>query len=459
METEGDERYFLRHLQSLLNTGPSRPARIALCTIGLDRFTRINEVFGHRVGDCVLGEIAERLRQVARGPGRTGTRLRGDEFVVLVPDTNDVEEAKEFVAQMLDYLARPMYIDRRWIKVTASAGIVETEVSSTLTAAHLLTSATSAMSWAKADGRDRYRVFTGRRDNQERRRQELSSEFPLAIEAGDIVVYYQQLQDLTSRHARIVGFEALARWKHPSHDLIQPNEFISLAHELGLMRTLGEHVLRQACQHAAGWLEIDGTRPYVSVNVAAEQLTDPGFVDVVVGALDDARLPPQRLQLELTESSAIAIDERTISTMGALARQQIAIVIDDFGTGHSNLDLLPPTLPVTGIKLDRRFLSRLADPAQLALLKEVVAMGRRLRLRVTAEGIQQQREADALRKLGCHVGQGFLFGQAGPADKVNEVIRRTERHRRDLRGARRAPGLVSRGRRAGHLLDGLLRGA
>ena len=347
----------VERLAALLRVG-GQTERLGVCCVDLDRFEAINDRLGRPAGDEVLVHIADRIREIADRAGHLVARLESDKFAVLLIGTAGVDEVERLASAVLDVISEPFQLHGVPINLTASAGIVESTTARLdprattchQDAAYFLDAADSALHWAKADGRARYCVYTRERDIDETERLELVAALPTAIRADEIVLYYQPLVALRSP-STIIGFEALVRWQHPRHGLLGPDKFIGLAQRYGHMTELGTHVLRQACATASRWLEIGGARPYVSVNVAAEQLADPEFVRVVQSTLDLTGLAPHRLQLELTEHATIQTDPGTRSRLRQLADSGVRLAIDDFGTGYSNLSVLAQ-LPLHGLKLD-----------------------------------------------------------------------------------------------------------
>ncbi|MGH3683379.1 MAG: putative bifunctional diguanylate cyclase/phosphodiesterase, partial [Natronosporangium sp.] len=385
------------------------------CCVDLDQFGAINDRLGSPVGDRLLVAVADRLR--AADPGRLVARHHGDRFVILIPDTTGAEDATKLADRALTSLTAPFHVDGHELSISASAGVVERPAAGA-SAVELIRAADVALHWAKADGRGCWALFEPRRSAADVARYRLSAAMPAALRRREFSLAYQPLVDL--RTGGVVGYEALARWQHPEHGLLGADQFVAQAEDTGLIVPLGIRLLEQACQRATRWPAQPGDRtPYVSVNVSARQLQQPGLVGEIAEVLDRTGLPAIRLQLEITESAVVETDADTIGRLLALSQLGIRIVIDDFGTGYSNFAYLYD-LPVHGIKLAGRLLGedRRAGRAGHAVLAALVSLGRTLGLTVTAEGVETARQARLLRVLGCHVGQGFHLGrpdQAGPA--------------------------------------------
>ncbi|GAA4709782.1 putative bifunctional diguanylate cyclase/phosphodiesterase [Phytohabitans rumicis] len=395
----------------------TRPGvRLGVCILGLDGFRTVNDSLGHGVGDQLLASVAERLGRlgrllVARVGGLLVARVGGDEFAILIDDTTCTDDAVKVADAALAALADPIRVDGHDLRVSASVGVVERPVAGT-DPSDLMRAADITLHWAKADGRGRLAVFDADRNATDVARFRLSAALPAALERGEFTLHYQPIVDLED--GTVVGAEALARWEHPRLGLVGAAGFIGLAENTGLIVPLGARLLERACRDAAGWPE----PLVVSVNLAVPQVREPGLAPQVASILDRTGLPANRLQLEITESAVMGIDDDTIHTLRALADLGVQIAIDDFGTGYSNLAYLCD-LPVHGLKLAGRFLKGRrprgeVDPTREALLTTLVALGHKLGLSVTAEGIETAAQARRLRGIGCDLGQGWHFGHPTP---------------------------------------------
>ncbi|MBW7902675.1 MAG: EAL domain-containing protein [Rhodocyclaceae bacterium] len=394
-----------------------RGAPGALLFVDLDRFKLINDSDGHDFGDRVLVEVAARLRAAARG-GDTVARLGGDEFVLLVenlPGDDAAAGVADIAARVLAALDAPMRAAEREIPLGASLGIALYPKDGD-DAATLLRHADAALYRAKEAGRGGYRFFSAGMNDEARARLHLQSELKRALELGRIEVHYQPQVDLAD--GRITGFEALARWFHPELGAIPPDRFIPLAEETGLILPLGEAVLRAACRQAAAWAARGRPLP-VAVNLSPRQLRSPTLPETIAAILAETRCEPAWIELEITESAAMADPAAAQAALGRLRGMGLSIAIDDFGTGHSSLARLT-RLPVDKLKIDRSFIPAAPDAPQsredAAVVVAIVALGRQLGLRVIAEGVESGRQRDWLAAIGCHQGQGWLFGRPQPAD-------------------------------------------
>jgi diguanylate cyclase (GGDEF)-like protein len=412
---------------------PGSTGRIGLCYLGLDGFKAVNDTLGHRVGDRLLGAVAQRLVQCAdeAGYGRRGAhlvaRLGGDEFAVLVEDSTGTEQPAALAGAVLTELQRPFDIAGQRISVSASIGVVERPAAGT-TATGLMQAADTTLYWAKADGKARWTLFDPERNAHRITRQALSSALRPAVERGEFTLEYQPLVGLGDGIVR--GVEALVRWRHPEFGTLAPNRFISLAEEDGSIVELGRWVLETACRQARAWqLERPAQPPVlVSVNVAVRQVWDSDLVADVAGVLRETGLPPNLLQLELTESAVMGSSGRPLQALQALSDMGVAIAIDDFGTGYSNLSYLS-RLPVSVLKLDGSFVRGFRDeehpnPADETIVEALVHLAHRLGLTVTAECVESARQAERLRRIGCDTGQGWLYSRPVPPERIPALISR-----------------------------------
>ncbi|HEX7661783.1 MAG TPA: EAL domain-containing protein [Pseudonocardiaceae bacterium] len=403
------------------------PKRAALCYLDLDRFKMINDSLGHDIGDQLLVAVAKRLDNAVAGPGRLVARMGGDEFVVLVEDTESVDDITDIADSVLRALRPPVMIAGHELSASASVGVVERAVSAT-TAADFMRDADITQYWAKEDGRSRWAAYDAERNAHEVARFTLSAAMPAAMERHEFYVEYQPLVRMSDE--RIVGVEALVRWQHPVFGRLPPDRFIELAEETGLIVPLGKWILRTACAEARRWLDEFGDKaPFVSVNLAVRQSREPDLVSDVRRILAETGLPPAKLQLEVTESAIMGVaDDGPLDALRTLAGMGARIAIDDFGTGYSNLAYLRH-LPVHELKIAGSFVEGLqvrgdADPVDAKIVKTLVSLAHALGLTVTAEGVETTEQADRLRRIGCDSGQGWLFARPGTAASIDKLLSR-----------------------------------
>jgi diguanylate cyclase len=395
--------------------------RLAVSAINLDRFDLVNDSLGQQIGDDLLVAVADRLALLAAQRGYRLARLGSDEFGLIVEGTTGTEDAVAAVRAALATIREPVQVDGHTLTVTASAGIVERAIAGT-DPIEFARAARMSLHWAKLDRGDGWVLFDPQRSARYVARYTLSAEMPGALARGEFTLVYQPLVDLLDGSVR--GAEALARWRHPVHGVINPAGFIDLAEDTGLIVPLGLHLLEQACEQAALWHKRVVDPPFVSVNLAVRQLRHRGLVREVRAVLDGAGLPADRLQLEITESAVVGTDDETLGTLRELADLGVRLVIDDFGTGYANLAYLR-TLPVHGLKIDGAFVRPLERPgmdrAGEAILSTMVSLAHTLGLSVTAEGVETGSQAEQLAALGCDVGQGWHLGMPGAPDRITTM--------------------------------------
>jgi diguanylate cyclase (GGDEF)-like protein len=377
----------------------------AVMFVDLDRFKTINDSLGHSVGDLLLKEVARRLVRQLR-MGDTICRIGGDEFVVVLPELKRSADAAHVAQKVIEQLSLPALIDGRELTVTPSIGIAvfpddgdDAEV--------LIRNADAAMYHAKEMGRANCQFFTEQMNLAASRRLALEGDLRRALGKGELRVYLQPI--VHARSGRPAAHEALLRWEHPSRGIVSPVEFIQVAEETGLIVGLGDWVLREACRWAAGPGAAGGLP--VAVNLSARQLGDPKLVPSVAAALEESQLPAARLELEITESTAMQQTDVTLGTLRRLKELGVSIAIDDFGTGYSSLSYLR-RFPVDKLKIDRAFVSEVPhDDNQSAIVSAIVAMAHALEVEVTAEGVETAAQRNYLTRCGCDYLQGFLIGR------------------------------------------------
>jgi diguanylate cyclase (GGDEF)-like protein/PAS domain S-box-containing protein len=398
--------------------------RIALCYMDLDGFKVINDSLGHHVGDELLMAVAERLDRSVRGEDRLVARMGGDEFVILIQDSVDTDQAISVADQVLEALVEPIRIGGHELSVSASIGIVERPVRGQ-TAAELMRDADVTLYWAKAEGKGQWALFDSDRNATEVAQFRLSATMPAALEREEFYVEYQPLVGLSG--AQVVGVEALVRWWHPELGRLGPDRFIGLAEETGLIVSLGRWVLRKACWQARIWQdEFGDAAPFVSVNLAVRQSRDTNLVADVAGILDETGLKPSSLQLELTESAIMGTADEPLDALRQLSAMGVRIAIDDFGTGYSNLAYLRH-LPVHELKIAGSFMEGLAhaeraDPVDARIVGTLVDLAHALGLTVTAEGVETEIQAQRMADIGCETAQGWYFARPCSPESIRQYI-------------------------------------
>ena len=393
--------------------------------IDLDRFKRINDTLGHAVGDALLQEMARRLRGCVRQSDLVGrnedlplgivARQGGDEFTVSLIDLRSPQDAAKVAERMLRDLEQPLYIEGQELNVTASIGIAIFPENGQ-DAETLLKNSDIALYQAKAAGRNIYKFFNQEMNAAALEKLKLEDELKHAIGRNEFVLYYQPKVDIES--GRIVGVEALIRWRHPQRGIVLPGLFIGIAEEAGMIVPIGQWVLQTACQQLAAWRQANLPQISVAVNLASPSFRSVDLAREVSAVLDSYQLRPDLLELEVTESMLMENVDVTLRTLRQLRELGVKLAIDDFGTGHSSLSYLR-RFRVDQLKIDRSFVAEITKSASdAAITTIIILLGRELNLEVVAEGVETAEQARLLREQGCRLLQGYFFGSPVPADEL-----------------------------------------
>ncbi len=389
----------------------------ALMLVDLDKFKDVNDTLGHRAGDEVIREVARRISDTVRGADVVA-RLGGDEFAVIQVQTETTLEAGALAGRIREALRKPIRIGGAEVHIGCSIGIALAPVSGK-NVAGLIELADSALYEAKNDGRNRHRFFESSIDQSMKMKQLVEEELRDAIANDQLELHYQP--QVSADGARIVGVEALVRWRHPVRGMIPPLEFISLAEERGLIVPLSEWVLRRACEDGKRW---DGLT--VAINVSAAQFKQPRFVEDLVATVEEVGFDLTRLELELTEGMIVEDEAKAEDAIFALRGHGIKMALDDFGTGYSSLIYLR-RFSFDKIKIDRSFLESMESTGESAILvHSVVHLGRALGLTVCAEGVETEEQSRFLQAVGCHQLQGYVFSRPLPAADFEALLKRAE---------------------------------
>jgi len=391
---------------------------VAVLFIDLDRFKNVNDSLGHQIGDRLLQSVAERLTACTR-ESDTVARIGGDEFVVVVPDLNEQQDAGNVAQKVLEALSRPFRIFGHEVHITPSVGIcayprdgedVET----------LMRNADTAMYHAKGMGRNNYQFFTVEMNAAAQHRLALENDLRRALERSELTLHYQPQLDLQT--GDIIGFEALARWRHPERGMVPPSQFIPVAEETGLIDRLGDWVLEQACAQAVEWQAAGFPHLQVAVNLSAHQFRREEAAESVARVLAQTGLPPARLELEITESVLIQHAEQVLAKFKVLNDMDVQLSLDDFGTGYSSLSYLK-RFPIDKLKIDQSFVRDIStDPDDAAIVTAIIAMAHSLGLEVIAEGVETKEQLAFLKLLGCDKAQGYYFSKPLPAEEFLALL-------------------------------------
>ena len=412
-----DRRQFIVKLAEALDEGHREPTEVGLSVflVDLDRFKSVNDTLGHQIGDGLLRLVSKRLRSVIRAHDVLA-RLGGDEFAVLVSPAPDELSLFGLARRIVDVLGRPYLIDSHLVTIGASLGIARAPVDGHEQGL-LMRNADLALYEAKSAGRGQFACFKPELDKRALARRSLEIDLRRALVMREFELHYQPQIDLESGAA--VGFEALLRWRHSERGLVSPADFIPVAEEIGLIVSLGEWVLREACQQAARWPD----HVSVAVNVSPAQFEDTGrLVKAITQALASSGLDGSRLEIEITESVLFRNEEVVLEALNRVRALGVRIAMDDFGTGYSSLSQLH-SFPFDKIKIDRSFVKDRGDvESQNAIIRAITALGVSLGMSTIAEGVETSDQLARIRAGGCGSVQGYLFSKPVPIDQVDQLI-------------------------------------
>ena len=410
-------------LNQAIKTADREGGSFALMFMDLDGFKAVNDAYGHHIGDLLLVDIAQRIRDSVRGQD-TVARVGGDEFV-LVAQIKDPSDAAGLAAHVLRGIEAPVHAAGHELRVSGSIGIAMYPGDG-----HhhheLLSNADAAMYYAKASGRNTFCYFETSMHQNVHDQLQLLQDLRKALVRKELVLHYQP--KFCAPRGPVLGAEALLRWQHPTRGLVPPNDFIPLAEKTGLIVPIGDWVLDEACRQMKSWRDAGHRDWTISVNLSSLQFGHAGLVDTVRDTLARHKLEPRYLTLEITESTAMRDVEASLATLERLSGMGVKISIDDFGTGYSSL-LYLKRLPATELKIDRGFVRELArDSEDAAIVSAIVALGQTLNLKIVAEGVETREQQEFLTKLGCNSLQGFLLGRPMNADSFVEAAEHQAAH-------------------------------
>ncbi len=413
-----NRHYMQSHITTAFNRARRRKQKVGLLFIDLDNFKTINDSLGHDIGDEVLKQTADRIRSVLR-ESDTPARSGGDEFTILLEGLEQAHHA-EIVARKLVYLFnKPILIDSREIYTTVSIGIsIFPDDSQSVD--QIMQYADMAMYHAKEDGRNTYRFFSAEMCQFSEERMLIAGHLRHALDNNELSLVFQPKINITN--GRIIGAEALLRWNNPFLGNVPPNKFIPLAEEMGFIEKIGSWVLEASCREAKKWQELTTGKLHVAVNVSPQQFRAGTLLEAIDQALALSGLPPEWLELEITESLLLQDTHKPIEILTALHQKNICLALDDFGTGYSSLSYLKQ-FPLQVLKIDRSFIRDLVeDKNDRILVEAIIAMAQSLNLELVAEGVETKQQLELLQQYGVSIAQGFLFSPPVRADEFRKML-------------------------------------
>jgi diguanylate cyclase (GGDEF)-like protein len=422
---------FKEHTSHAIRTAKRNGTYLALIYLDLDQFKRINDTLGHSAGDELLKKVAKTLYKSIRSFDIVGiahkkesdrhsiSRLGGDEFSILITDLTEVQNSAKVADRVIKNLSRPILIEGHEFTVSCNMGIALYPMDGK-DVESLLKNADAAMYNAKERGRNNYQFYTTEMNSHILARVSMEANLKNALKKNEFSVYYQPQVEATT--GRFIGLEALIRWQHPEKGLIQPNDFIPLSEETGLIIPIGEFVLKTACRQAAAFIDSGLPRLRMAVNISGKQFKEKNLVDTLLQILYETDLASQYLEVELTESSLINDVDKTIKMLKKIKNTGVKVAIDDFGTGYSSMNYLKQ-FPLDTLKIDYTFVKDIeTNPDDVAITKAIIAMAKSLGLSTIAEGVETEKQYEILCDMGCDEIQGFLFGKPLPAEEIVSLL-------------------------------------
>ena len=389
-------------------------AGVATLVLDMDRFKEINDMLGHEVGDKLLVEVAQRIRAAVRDQD-TVARLGGDEFAVVLEGVSEAKEVLPVIERIIDSLADVTKIGGHEVNSSISVGIAIFPANGS-NLSELLRAADLAMYQAKASGRGRYQFFADAMQEEAQSRHALEWALRRAVERGEFQLVYQP--QICLRTGMVIGVEALLRWMNPTRGLLIPYHFIAGLEEFGLINEVGEWVLQTACEQVRRWHAMDLEPMRIGVNVSAQQFEDPMLIEKIRGALKETQLPPEFLEIELTESCLMSDPGEAGALLRELRAVGVRIAIDDFGTGYSSLTYLHD-FPLNALKIDKNFVQSVeANDRGGPIANMIVGLGKNLGLDVIAEGVETEGQLEYVRNHGCDIAQGYLYARPEAPDEL-----------------------------------------
>lgn len=392
--------------------------KLSVMFLDLDRFKNVNDSLGHMVGDKLLQAVADRLRKCLRECD-TLARIGGDEFTILLPEIHSRNDSELIAKKIIDTLNHPFHLENEEIFISTSIGIAHYPDDGE-TIEGLLKHADIAMYAIKNKGKNGYQFYTDNMHKEVSAHLSLENDLRRAIPNNQFRVHYQPQVDAITHE--IVAVEALLRWDHPERGTILPSEFISFCEETGLIQSIGDWILDTVCEDLKTWKQMGLSLPRVAVNMSAKQLEQPNIIEKIKTTLKKHHITGNMLEIEITENVLMEDIENVINVLNKLSQMGAKIAIDDFGTGYSSLNYLQK-LPIDTLKIDRSFVSAMAyDQGAISIIKAVIAMAKGLKLHIISEGVEDVRQMEQLKALGCYSMQGFLFSPPVSRDDVTDLL-------------------------------------
>jgi diguanylate cyclase (GGDEF)-like protein len=412
-----NRHYFNQRLEDSIADAARETEHVGVLFVDLDNFKVVNDTLGHNVGDMLLKTVAARIAGALRGSDCV-CRIGGDEFAVILPDVPGHNDAAVVAGKILNEFAQPLWVENSEIYIGASIGIsLYPDDASDMIA--LLRSADVAMYYAKSRGKNNFQLFQTDMEGKALKRLALESSMRKALEKNEFILHYQPQIDLGS--GKMLAVEALLRWQREDLGVVGPADFIPVAEESGLIIPLGDWVLRTACHQAKAWLDA-GTPLRVAINLSSRQFTDDKLVANILSITREIGLPPDMLDLELTESMLMESKDASIKKMEELKNAGFILSVDDFGTGYSSMSYLK-RFPIHALKIDKSFVQELPhNTDDVAITKAIISMAKSLGLALVAEGVETAEQVRFLSDQGCELAQGYLFGRAVPAEKISPLM-------------------------------------
>ena len=408
---------FYKTMSSILMNSKNKNRFGLVLYMDIDNFKIINDTFGHDFGDLILREVAKRLKKVEPRP-RSVFRLSGDEYIVILQ--NYIESSCENVAKKIqNMMSTPFVIDENEIQISMSMGLVSYPKHAN-DVDEIFRKADLAMYKAKELGKNQYKLYESSLENEITDRLLLENHLRNALGRGEFVLNYQPQIDATTN--KIVGFEALIRWFSPEYGFVSPGKFIPIAEDMGLINTLGEWILKEACQYSIRMNEKFDTKVVVSINISPIQLNQENFTGIVKRVIEETGVSTDIIGIEITETSLMETFDENSKKLEVLREMGIGISLDDFGTGYSSLNYLL-RLPIHVIKIDRSFiLNMTSDEKGIKIIESIISLSHNMGLKVIAEGVEKEEQLDILKYLGCDIIQGYIFGKPMPESDTVKYI-------------------------------------